>query len=624
MKMFSLSLCVLALIACGEKPGTDGEETGFTVVDADKDGFDSTVDCDDSDADVNPDAEEVCDGIDNNCDDEIDEDTATDAGTWYADSDSDSYGDANISIVGCEMPEGYVEDGSDCDDTSELVNPGAAEVCDGIDNDCDASTSEDGTVVHTATDGVQTDVTSSLTGTASSPAVYTFTEGSLTFCDGVHYVNLLVSGDGTVGSQSQDPTRTSLNGAGLGTVVSVDEPGSTVLVSDLTIENGFAITELGSAGGGVSCASFDSQTGGLDEAIDLQLENLIVSNNVADEYGAGVFAVGCDLTLLNSEISYNTSEYYAGGLWLSDGDSSLTGVEIFENTAPIGGGVLIWGSQFGSGNHAGTLDDVVVTGNTGAATVGGIALLSGSFSWVGTSGSQGSGAWNNQVETETASGLSLDSVAFQAQGVDFGTSADGTDNLNYDIEMLSTGVGYNADDDAFFSCDEDGCGTSTVTVNGGTANDSLYYGLLGTIFTVDDIGTLDSFEPWTATNQSSCPVDFYLLSASTSHASSWTVEWAAKNQVSSTTLDFKNSTQVGFPLDPSLFYAVAWHHSACGNRYAWTDEAGVGETITGLGTTVGYMYNSQSTATYSVGDAVPNMGTFTTLTWRINFNVTKL
>ena len=49
-------------------------------------------DCDDTSTSVNPGEDEVCDGVDNNCDDEIDEDDAADATTWYVDSDGDGYG----------------------------------------------------------------------------------------------------------------------------------------------------------------------------------------------------------------------------------------------------------------------------------------------------------------------------------------------------------------------------------------------------------------------------------------------------------------------------------------------------------------------------------------------------
>jgi hypothetical protein len=94
-------------------------------------------DCDDADAAVSPDATEVCDEIDNNCDGVVDEDTAADASSWYADADSDGYGDASVVTTACEAPSGTVSDATDCDDTEAAVNPGATEVCNTVDDDCD-------------------------------------------------------------------------------------------------------------------------------------------------------------------------------------------------------------------------------------------------------------------------------------------------------------------------------------------------------------------------------------------------------------------------------------------------------------------------------------------------------
>jgi large repetitive protein len=101
------------------------------------------TDCDDMSAAVNPAATELCDSIDNDCDGDTDEDDATDALTWYADSDGDSYGDAASTTAACAMPSGYVADSSDCDDSEATTHPGATEYCDSIDNDCDGDTDED-------------------------------------------------------------------------------------------------------------------------------------------------------------------------------------------------------------------------------------------------------------------------------------------------------------------------------------------------------------------------------------------------------------------------------------------------------------------------------------------------
>ena len=96
-------------------------------------------DCDDSDAAVHPDAGEVCDGEDNDCDLDVDEGVTT---AFFQDSDADGYGDALVQVDACEAPEGFVADASDCDDESDVTWPGAPEQCDELDNDCDTTVDE--------------------------------------------------------------------------------------------------------------------------------------------------------------------------------------------------------------------------------------------------------------------------------------------------------------------------------------------------------------------------------------------------------------------------------------------------------------------------------------------------
>ena len=150
------------------------------------------TDCDDTNAAVHPDAPEVCNGLDDDCDSwvDLDDDSldaatledrypdvdadgygdpagradgcATDPGTvgngddcddtdatvspetlWYADTDGDGYGDPTAAVAQCEAPALHTRDDHDCNDRDPAVHPGVDEVCNGEDDDCDTLVDDD-------------------------------------------------------------------------------------------------------------------------------------------------------------------------------------------------------------------------------------------------------------------------------------------------------------------------------------------------------------------------------------------------------------------------------------------------------------------------------------------------
>ncbi|MFA6131766.1 MAG: MopE-related protein [Patescibacteria group bacterium] len=93
-------------------------------------------DTEDTDCDTDTDAD-----TDSDSDTDADTDTGADT-TWYRDLDGDGFGDPNLKVEATTVPDGYVADDTDCDDTKAEVNPDAEEVCNDIDDDCDGDTDE--------------------------------------------------------------------------------------------------------------------------------------------------------------------------------------------------------------------------------------------------------------------------------------------------------------------------------------------------------------------------------------------------------------------------------------------------------------------------------------------------
>ena len=177
----SLTHEATGLYACAEAVAANDDDSA-AALDADGDGYSPPEDCDDTDPSVHPGAPEQCDAIDHDC--EGANHNGLSLFDYFMDGDADGFG-AGDAVPSCDdaPPDGFVDNGVDCDDTDGLVNPNAAEVCNGVDDNCDDETDEGFDADH---DGFTTCGADGQVGTAdddcddASDSVYS---GAIEVCD---------------------------------------------------------------------------------------------------------------------------------------------------------------------------------------------------------------------------------------------------------------------------------------------------------------------------------------------------------------------------------------------------------------------------------------------------------
>ncbi|MCB9742125.1 MAG: hypothetical protein H6741_00540 [Alphaproteobacteria bacterium] len=293
-------------------------------LDEDGDGHAACQDCDDGDADVNPDAEERCDAVDNDCDGEIDEPDALDASTFYADLDGDGYGDAENTTTACfDPPSGYVADDLDCDDDEPSVHPGAEELCDAVDTDCD------GAVAEVLVPGDHRSLQSALD--AGEPWVCLEA--------GTYSESVFVRQSGPLRIEGVGADRVTLDGGGLGRTLEIEGGDDALQLSGLTLSGG---------DGG------DSYAGGLrylgNGVGSVTLSGLVFTGNRcsgATCLGAALNIEDADqVELMDVEVTGNTMTGPGfGSLLIQDAELvTLDGVQVHDELLDATTSSATWGS----------------------------------------------------------------------------------------------------------------------------------------------------------------------------------------------------------------------------------------------------------------------------------------
>lgn len=652
---------LLLLLAC--KPTKDATDTPLgdsgldsapcvptsQWIDADEDGYgdgtqpaegcpgevglsEQAGDCDDGDASVHPSADETCNGADDDCDglvdgaddslvggsalyEDRDGDGFGDAGrpitgcegdgveddadcddddatrfpgaTWYVDRDEDGYGDPASEVIRCEPPPQHQADGTDCDDDDATVNPGATEVCDGADTDCDPATSEAGSARFVSDGGAVVTMTSALKGGSTTPKrAELTTDGTLSICEGTWYSELIVDADVAIEGHGA----VTLDGADRVPLVQI-EPGHDVALSGLTLTHGD-----GTQGGAVACDGSSISMTDVD-AVDNQAST-----------GSALYADGCDVVLDGVTLTDNEATY--GTLYVYDGDLDATDVRVQDNQASI---YTLYVAGTGSSGRAQVdLDEVEISENDLTNYVHAFFSYA-DVVWSGSSAT-GSGLTANTSGSTNFGAMYLSQATVDAREVDLGEGAD--DNASDDI-FVSNGVRYRAGDDATFTCDATGCGSSTKHSLGGTDSTLTYTSyVVGALVEADTTATIDTLSLYAS--GSGCDIDYYLYSSATG-SGTWTLEWSDSQSLSSSA-SWHDSDAVGIPVEDGRMYIAA---------AGWTCSIDVRLATSGLssdagfGTVTGYAYKSGQTSSLT-GDTTFTTSTSYTMPWRLRIAVTEL
>ena len=576
LSRFVLHLGFAFLTACPsptDKPGQD--DTGGPP-DADGDGFSAEEDCNDAEGAIHPDAEELCDGVDNDCDGVVDGAGATGIQTFYADSDGDGYGDPAETFQDCEIPSGHVADNTDCDDTSADTYPGADEFCDNVDTNCDGTVDDDSAVSHMDGAGLWTDVTADMSGTQSAVAEVTVDGGTYSFCPGIHFLQIEVLSSTVLVGSSGNAADVQISSLWEGRVIDVGE-GIDLEVRDLHVKDGAENDN----GGNIQCIGSESNPS------TLVLDSVLVTDGTVtgSSLGGGLLLYFCDATLTDTTFSGNSAE---GGAGVVSFFSNLVvqDCEFMSNTAANDvGGMAVVGDSFST---TVTITDTRFENNE-ALSGGGAGLLLAETAAVISGTGPGTCVFHgNSAGADEGGGIYLEEATLDVTGCDFGDAGTPEDNSGKDIYMDDADRTFDYGEGATFSCDDTNSnlgictpGTYDIEVGETDSNYAAPGKLEGNIVEVTSEFTLESFGVWLDPDTGCNSLDFYVMTSS--DASNWTMQWSDTVSTTTSSAGWQQSGAVGFTVTAGQYVAtmVGW---TCDATYFWSEP---GDELLPFGTSDG-------------------------------------